>query len=251
MSYLDPKLLETILSGIVIAAAFPIGAIIAIHFSYSTAKRALFAAFGAGIFFATVMLLVTQSLDIGKIYDLIIGFSLGVITFGIAEHYLRHRRRNENQDDFLKNKKHQHPEGRLTVIATILDSVPESLFIGILAALHQPVLLGAVLVLFMGNLATTLEGAKIMHNQGFGRNTILRDWFIDFLIVALAAPLGYFLGTLTPDIIAMVLSFAAGALIVFLAGELIARAYRESTGHNEDIAISTGFLIGVILLFVL
>ena len=43
----------------------------------------------------------------------------------------------------------------------------------------------------------------------------------------------------------------AGALIVFIAGELIARAYRESMGHGEDFSISAGFLIGVILLFVL
>jgi hypothetical protein len=47
------------------------------------------------------------------------------------------------------------------------------------------------------------------------------------------------------------LSFATGTLIVFIAGELIARAYRESRGHNEDLFISAGFLIGVILLFVL
>jgi hypothetical protein len=117
--------------------------------------------------------------------------------------------------------------------------------------LREPGLYAAVVVLFLGNIVTTLEGAKIMHMQGFGRREIMRDWIVDFLIVGLAAPLGYFLaGAVSYDILAIVLSFASGTLIVFIAGELIARAYRESTGHSEDLAISAGFIIGVILLFV-
>lgn len=109
-----------------------------------------------------------------------------------------------------------------------------------------------VVVLFLGNLATTLEGAKIMRAQGLRKREIFRDWLADFVIVALAAPLGYFLaGAVAADVLAVVLSFASGTLIVFIAGELIARAYRESTGHSEDLSISAGFLIGVILLFIL
>jgi zinc transporter, ZIP family len=250
MSFIDPKLLETIFSGFAVAAAFPVGALIAIYIPYNQSKRALFAAFGAGIFFAAVMLLVFQALGKGNVYDLLLGFSLGAITFGVAEHYIRHRSVNVEEDHIKRKQKQEQSEGKLTIVGTILDSVPETLFVGIIAALREPGLLAAVVVLFLGNLATTLEGAKIMHNQGMGRRRIFRDWFVDFLIVALAAPLGYFLANLAPDVIAIVLSFAAGTLIVFIAGELIARAYRESTGHNEDIFISAGFLIGVILLFV-
>ncbi len=109
-----------------------------------------------------------------------------------------------------------------------------------------------MVALFLGNLVTTLEGAKIMHIQGTPKKEIFRDWLADFVIVALAAPLGYFLAKeVITDAVAVVLGFASGTLIVFIAGELIARAYRESTGHNEDLSISAGFIIGVILLFVL
>ena len=142
-------------------------------------------------------------------------------------------------------------EGRLAIIATILDSVPETLFVGIIAALASPGLFPAIIILFLGNLATTLEGAKIMHNQGIPKKMILRDWLVDFFIVALAAPIGFFLAKGAQSVVATVLSFAAGTLIVFVAGELIARAYRESKGHAEDLSISIGFIIGVILLFVL
>ncbi len=248
MSFFDPNLLETIFAGFVVAVAFPVGALIAIYLPYSASKRALFAAFGAGIFFAAMMLLTQEALHLGNVVDLVVGFCLGAATFGLAENYIR---RCKECDEIERRRKREKSEGKLSVIGTILDSVPETLFVGIIAALRSPGLYAAVVVLFLGNIATTLEGAKIMLHQGYSKREILRDWVIDFLIVGLAAPLGYFLaGAVSNDILAAVLSFASGTLIVFVAGELIARAYRESTGHNEDLAISAGFIIGVILLFV-
>ncbi|MCW3994818.1 MAG: hypothetical protein NWE98_01550 [Candidatus Bathyarchaeota archaeon] len=250
-SGIEFRILESIFSGIIVALAFPIGALIAIFVTYSAHKRALFAAFGAGIFLATIMLLVEQSLILGNVLDLLLGFSLGATAYGLAQHYIRHRL----QPKFNKSQKLQnqgHPEGKLSVIGAILDSVPETLFIGIIIALHEPGLSAAITVLFLGNLATTLEGAKIMHKQGIGRKKIFRDWLIDFAIVAVAAPVGYFLAkAVIQDFLAAVLSFASGTLIVFIAGELISRAYRESTGHMEDLSLSIGFLLGVTLLFVL
>ncbi len=243
MSYI---VLETVLSGIFVASAFPIGALIAIVFNYSTARRALFAAFGAGIFFSAVMLLVQETLRLGGFLDLLVGFSLGAITFGIAQHFFKH----DNSEKGQKRKKHS--EGKLAVVGTILDSVPESLFIGIIIALQEPGLFVAEAVIFLGNLATTLEGAKIMKKQGIKNWLIMRDWLFDFVIVAIAAPVGYFLAkNVIQDVLAGVLGFAAGTLVVFISGELISRAYRESTGHAEDFALSVGFIVGVLLLFVI
>lgn len=248
MSFLDFKLLETVFAGLVVAVAFPIGALIAIYLPYSASKRALFAAFGAGIFFAAMLLLTQEALILGNILDLVLGFSLGAATFGLAQNYIRRCKACTEDERKIKRAR---SEGKLSVVGTILDSVPETLFVGIIAALRQPGLYAAVIVLFLGNIATTLEGAKIMHHQGFGKREIMRDWLIDFFIVGLAAPLGYFLvGAVSNDVLSSVLSFASGTLIVFIAGELIARAYRESAGHGADLSISAGFLIGVILLFV-
>ena len=249
MSLVDPTLLETLFAGFVVAVAFPVGALIAIYVNYSPSKRALFAAFGAGIFFAAVMLLTQETLILGNVFDLVLGFGLGATAFGLAQNYIRRCKACALEERKVKRQK---TEGKLSVVGTILDSVPETLFVGIIAALRQPNLYAAVVVLFLGNIATTLEGARIMRNQGMSKRDIMRDWIMDFLIVGLAAPLGYFLaGAVNNDVLAVVLSFATGTLIVFIAGELIARAYRESIGHAEDLAISAGFLIGVILLFVL
>ncbi len=242
MSFL---ILETVLSGVLVASAFPIGAWIATSINYSTREKALFAAFGAGIFLATTMLLVQETLKIGNFWDLLLGFSLGALTFGVAQHFFKH-------DNNSGAKKSWKSESRLSIVGTILDSVPETIFIGVIIALQEPGLFAAGIVLFLGNLATTLEGAKIMQKQGIKKLVIMRDWFFDFMIVAIAAPIGYFLAkNVIGEAISAVLGFAAGTLIVFVAGELISRAYRESTGHAEDFAISVGFIVGVLLLFVI
>ena len=241
-------ILETISSGILVACAFPIGAWIATSFNYSIKLRALFAAFGAGIFLATTMLLVQETLSLGNFIDLLLGFGLGTVVFGIAQHYLKHNNPQDQEKEIIPGQ----PKGRLSVIGTFLDSFPETIFIGVIIALQEPGLFAAEAVLFMGNLATTLEGAKIMQKQGIKRKLIMRDWLIDFVLVAVAAPVGYFLAkNVIQDFVAVLLGFAAGTLIVFVAGELISRAYRESTGHAEDFAVSLGFIVGVMLLFVL
>ncbi|MGE5187466.1 MAG: ZIP family metal transporter [Betaproteobacteria bacterium] len=237
---------ETIISGIFVASAFPIGAWIAVSFDYSTKLRSLFATFGAGLFLATTMLLVQDSLSLGNFADLILGFAVGASAFGLAQHFLKHKLEKENKTKTLQAR------GRLSIIGTLLDSFPETIFIGVIIALREPGLFAAEAVLFMGNLATTLEGAKIMHKQGIERKMIMREWLADSILVAIAAPIGYFLAkNIIQDVVAIVLGFAAGTLIVFIAGELISRAYRESTGHAEDFSISVGFLVGIMLLFVL
>ncbi len=251
MSFVGGDFPVTIAAGIAVASAFPIGALLAIFLPYSPSQRALFVAFGAGIFFAAVMLLVQDALQMGNIFDLIFGFSLGAASFGLAQHFISHRV-NLNDDEEKRQKRIHRSQSKIIVIGTILDSVPETLFLGIIVALAKPGVEGAIIALFLGNLATTLEGAKLMHLHGMRTKVVLRDWLLDFVIVAVAAPIGFILAKVAAEqIVAIVLSFAAGTLVVFIAGELIARAYRESTGHSADLSISIGFLLGVVLLFVI
>ena len=241
------SVIETVTSGLFVASAFPVGALIALKIDYTKYQRALFAAFGAGIFLSAILLLVQETLSFGNFVELLVGFAFGAFAFGFAQHYIKH------DDNVRTNKELQsRAEGKLTIIGTILDSVPESLFVGIIIALHEPGLVPALVVLFLGNFATTLEGAKIMHEQNIADKRIIRDWIIDFFIVAIAAPVGYELAkVVAADILSVVLGFAIGTLIVFIAGELIARAYRQSTGHLVDISLSFGFITGIMLLFVL
>jgi zinc transporter, ZIP family len=140
------------------------------------------------------------------------------------------------------------------LIGTLLDSIPESLFLGVIIALNLSNLWGATITLFLGNLSSTIEGAKRMYEEGIRsenikekRKIIIQQWMYVFLIVSIAAPLGYYLvKPLSHGQISIILGFAAGALMAFLTEDLIPEAYKKSNFYN-GIATTFGFLIGFTL----
>ena len=248
------QILESVLAGVIIASAFLIGAVIAIFGKYSVKNRAIFAAFGGGVFLGTTAYLIQKTLAIGNSWSLIVGFILGAASYYSAKQLIKKNAHSEKKHENNINElnPNNYPSGRPIIVGTILDSVPEALFVGIIIALNQLGVVTAVIVVFLGNLAATLEGTKRMKMRKIKNRDILKGWIADFLIVAAAAPLGFYLAhVMAIDILATVLGFAAGTLIVFTSSELITPAYRESMDQIEDLSISLGFLIGVILLFIL
>ena len=108
--------------------------------------------------------------------------------------------------------------------------------------------MGAVVALFLGNLTATLNGAKIMLEEGQTKSKILKEWILDFTIVAAAGPIGYFLvKPLSGEHFSIMIGFAAGILMIFISRELIPQAFKEDSGYKTDVSIVLGFLIGLTL----
>jgi ZIP family zinc transporter len=207
---------------------------------------------------------------------MIIGFVLGAIVFSILNHYLK--RLTTEQSNFDKendkddnNNNHRTPQenverkeehyndSQLTADGTtggsakivfaglLLDSIPEALFVGILIALGHGGIVGAVAALFLGNLTTTMEGAKRMSLSGMSVSRIMLRWSFVLAVVAMSAPLGFYLvKPLTSNEVSIILGVTAGILIAFITEDLIPEAYRKANFH---IGLSTtfGFLLGYIL----
>ena len=66
----------------------------------------------------------------------------------------------------------------------------------------------------------------------------------------LGAMLGYFLGTLSPVMLALSLSFASGAMLYVVFGELLPEAILMWRSKAPAFAMLVGLLVGVVLLFV-
>ncbi|MDQ6723379.1 MAG: hypothetical protein M3Z01_03840, partial [Thermoproteota archaeon] len=166
-----------------------------------------------------------------------IGFIIGAVVFSFFNHELLKKfnlkkkiQKNCTNKEYVKNTVNvykdihnltddQNSSSSSTIlIGTILDSIPESLFLGVIIALDLSNLLGATITLFLGNLASTIEGAKRMYEEGIvsenikeKRKKILQQWMYVFLIVSIAAPLGYYLvKPLSHGQISIILGFAAG-----------------------------------------
>jgi hypothetical protein len=103
---------------------------------------------------------VNESTKEGNAMDMALGFSIGAAVFSFSNHELLQRRfssskRSSNYD--VDGNSSASPQ--TVLVGSILDSVPESLFV--IIALHVQGLFDALL----GNLAAMLEGTKLMSDQ--------------------------------------------------------------------------------------
>jgi zinc transporter, ZIP family len=255
-------LFTTAFMSIVVASAFIIGSLISNYIKYSSKIKGDIAAFAGGIFFAAIAFsLIDESIKQHNFFTMMIGFILGTMIYSIVNHRLRKKSKYKEQssntnknNDIDKNEtsssntRKKNGSSQTVIVGTILDSIPETLFVGVIIAMEIHGLIGAVIALFLGNLTATLNGAKIMLEEGKTKSKILKEWLLDFVIVASAGPIGYFLvKPLSGEHFSIIIGVATGTLMIFITRELIPQAFKEDSGYKSDISVVMGFIIGLIL----
>jgi len=235
------EILNTLLLSMIVSSAFLIGAILSIFIQYPERIRADLAALSAGIFFSTISFsLVDEALKEGSFITMVVGFIIGAIVFSVINRILQNRSNSKTKNRDISSSK-------TVIIGTFLDSFPESIFIGVIIALNLQGLMAAVLALFIGNVAATMEGAKRMVDVSKRKSSILKPWLFIFVIVTIGGPLGWYLEKpLNPEQLSMIISFAAGALMAFITEELIPQAYKRVELHI-GLSASFGFIIALAL----
>ncbi|MDR4489766.1 MAG: hypothetical protein R2685_02535 [Candidatus Nitrosocosmicus sp.] len=277
------ELFVSVIMGLILGISFILGATIALRSKITSLLKANIIAFAAGIFFSTVSFsLIGESVKEAGVLFMIIGLALGSIIFSEIYHFLnkpkdelwpRHFPKKLFNKDQQQNAENRGEESifttsssapdkvsngnkkdddsgnksRIIIIGTLLDSIPEGLFLGILIAIEHSAIIGALLALFLGNLATAIEGAERMIEQKIVFRKIILRWLMVSLIVTATIPLGYFLvRSLTNEQISIILGFAAGALLAFITEELIPAAFKK-TKYHIGLATTFGFVIGYLL----
>jgi zinc transporter, ZIP family len=259
---------QSIVLGILVASAFPIGVAISSGRKFPRQVKGNLAAIAAGIYFSTLAFsLVEEAIKISSFPAMAAGFVTGAITFSIMHPIVKERREltklfsrsssgkkeeveEEETADGSKGKQldDSSSSGKMNIVGTILDSVPENLFIGAIIALNLSGLHAALIALFLGNLTATMDGAQRMFDKGMQRSKIFKKWLVDFIIVAPAGIIGWYLvKPLGEGVVGGIIGFGAGALLVFVTVDLIPKAYREENWH---IGLSTTLgLIAVLAIF--
>ncbi len=261
---LDSGLFQSIVLGILVASAFPIGVFIATTRNFPKQVKGNLAAIAAGIYFSTLAFsLVEEAIEISSFPAMAVGFIIGAIIFSIMHPIVKERK--ELEKVFSRASSHKNKErapgieeekesddssssGEMNIVGTILDSVPENLFIGAIIALHLSGLYAALIALFLGNLTATMDGAQRMFDKGMQKSKIFKRWLVDFLIVAPAGIIGWYLVKPLGEVgVGVIIGFGAGALLVFVTVDLIPKAYREENWHIG--LSSTLGLISVLAIF--
>lgn len=193
---------------------------------------------GFMLFIVTFHLLPESFFVSGSIITTIIGIVLGILLIIFIENHIEHMAKNP----FIKSS-------LLLGISIAIHNFPEGLALG-------------SSFLTMSHLGPTLSIAMLLHNIPEGismaipmkisKQSPFRIILYTLLIGAptgIGAFLGGYLGTFSPHIIALCLSFAGGTMLYIICDEIIPNAKTLHKGRASSIGIVLGFIAGIILYF--
>jgi zinc transporter, ZIP family len=129
------------------------------------------------------------------------------------------------------------------VLGTVLDGIPESMVIGLTIFEGGAVGAAYLAAVFISNLPEAISSSSGLASSGWNRARILWMWAGIALISGLASLAGYALfQDSSPDTVAFVLCFAAGAILTMLADTMMPEAF-EHGGKLVGVVTTAGFAV--------
>jgi len=222
-----------------------IGGIIGISFKKTTNKILSFIlSFASGLMLAIVCFdLIPEAMKMSKIINVIFGITFGIIIMIfcdiIAEKKFNNKKKISNKNSLLKT-------GIAVSIGLALHNFPEGLAIG--SGFGASLRLGysLAIAICLHDIPEGISMAVPMKNGGMNAIKVLVYVVLSGITTGIGAFFGTLVGTISEEIIALALSFAAGAMLYIVSGELTPQANKLYNGKITGIGNTIGFLIGMI-----
>jgi zinc transporter, ZIP family len=231
--------LNVILFSLAASSALVIGAVAGAYWTLPKPLLASALAFASGALITALAFdLFQESFERGGAWVSAIGLLLGAATFVAADELL---------DRYIEGA-----GGNVSAFALLagvtLDGIPENMALGV--SLLESSGAGALTLLvaiFFSNLPEALGGAVGMRQQGRSRGFAIGVWSATAVVLAVAVVLGNVaLSGVGEGPLAVLLSFAGGAVLASLADTLMPDAYREG-GAWVAFATTAGFLLSFLI----
>lgn len=229
--------------GFLASASLLVGAAIGIWFRVPTRVVALIMAFGAGVLIASVAYdLIGEALTEDTHTEVLLGATAGAFTFFVGDVLV-----SRGGADRRKRSAGTGGAAAALALGALLDGIPESAALGVtMLETGSPSTVFLVAVA-LSNLPEGLSSAAGMRASGHTARSILTLWLGICLASAVSAAIGFSaLGGASVSTLAVVLSFAAGAILTMLASTMLPEAASEG-GPPVGLAATAGFLLAVLL----
>ncbi len=242
-------------------SALIVGALLVARFRSLTEPRwlGLIMAFGAGSLISAITtdLVVPAYTEAGRT-PTGIGLFLGAVGYYVLTQWLDRRAEREDPEEVVEEAEDvggpkAEPAGadataaRNLSVGMALDGIPESVAIGLTLLGSGSVSVALVGAVFLSNLPEAIGVAAALLAGGRSLGSVVLRFGSIVALGGIAAALGYLvLNESEVDLIAIIQSIAAGAMIVVTVNEMVPLAVRAA-GRRAGLAAAAGFAVAAFL----
>ena len=200
----------------------------------------------SGLMMAVVCFdLIPEALNISGIINVMIGILIGIIAMIFCDVLVE---KNFNQKTSEKNSKSNSllKTGMIVSIGLAIHNFPEGLAIG--SGFEASIKLGLSLAIAicLHDIPEGISMAVPMKNGGMKKSKIILYVILSGITTGIGAFFGAIVGSISEQVIAICLSFAAGAMLYIVSGELIPESNKLYNGRMSTIGNMLGFIVGFI-----
>jgi ZIP family zinc transporter len=232
--------------GTLAASTLVIGAVLAMVFHISLRWIGMIMAFGAGVLISAVAfdLVAEAAKTAPSDWPIYVGIFVGCGVFFGGDWLI----------DCSGGGKRKDPAGAqkdgsalAIVLGSVLDGIPESMVIGLTIFQGGKVGAAYLAAVFISNLPESISSTSGLITGGWKTARILWMWIGITLISGVASLAGYGLFQhASPNIVALVDTFAAGAILTMLADSMMPEAY-EHGGELVGVVTTLGFATALLI----
>ena len=240
------ELLKTTLLGLFFGTfGTTIGGLIGVTFKNTSNKFLSFIlSFASGLMMAIICFdLIPEALAITNVGIIILGVIFGIVAMIACD--LLVEKKFKNHTRFEGNKNTLLKTGIIVSIGLAIHNFPEGLAIGSGFEASMKLGLSLALAIALHDIPEGISMAVPMKNGGMKVSKVIYYVVLSGVTTGVGAFFGAIIGGISEVIIAICLSFAAGAMLYIVSGELIPESNKLYRGRMTAIGNILGFLIGI------
>jgi ZIP family zinc transporter len=233
---------ESFFWGAVAASSLVVGGALAFLIPIHRRTLGLIMAFGAGVLISAVAFeLVADAFETAnEQVSIAVGLLLGSLVYYVGDSLID---RMGGADRKRMTGAQASGSGLAITLGIVLDGIPESFVLGLNVLEEGAVSVAFLVAVFLSNLPESLAATAGLSAAGWTRARVLVLWTLVMTVSGLSALAGYvLLDSASPSTIAVVLSFAAGAIVTMLADTMMPEAF-ENGGRLVGIVTTVGFAL--------
>lgn len=205
--------------------------------------------FTSGIMLSVVCFdLLPEAFKLGNVWLSFFGMGIGVGLMLLIDEFIpsemsltkNARYKNEAAYGFIKS-------GILLGIGIAIHNFPEGLAIGSGFAANNNLGLGLTIIIALHDLPEGIAMAAPLKMGGIGKMKILMYTILTGIPTGIGAFIGELVGAISPLVICVCLSFAAGSMLFITCGELIPKSQSVYKGRISTLGMILGIMVGIFI----